>query len=400
MNELSLFTGVGGGVLGTKSLGWNSVGYVEFNNYCQQVIAQRIKDGCLDEAPIFGDINEFVESGAAKKYQGFVDVVTAGFPCQPFSHAGKQQGKADKRNMWPATIQCIRDVRPRYAFLENVPGLLNSGYFGEILSSLAQAGFDARWVVLGADDVGAPHRRKRLWILAYPQSKHRDVGNDHPGIGVEGEQVPESGNSGGENDVADTRYPEPQGWNQAAEGQQPGARGPAWRESAPCSDVADSDNIGFGRWPSQARWEKRESVKGHSGGDVADTNSEPRPEGQPLRASGELSTESEGLRGRQDQGQTGEVVRGCGEDVADTPAIGLSGALEREGSANQRWGKLAQVSIERGGSVSNTGQWPTEPNLGRVAHGVASRVDRLKAIGNGQVPRVAATAWRILSGSL
>ena len=80
----------------------------------------------------------------AKKYQGFVDVVTAGFPCQPFSVAGNKKGQDDERNKWPQTLQCIRDVRPRYAFLENVPGLLNSGYFGEILSSLAQAGFDAK----------------------------------------------------------------------------------------------------------------------------------------------------------------------------------------------------------------------------------------------------------------
>ena len=166
MRELSLFTGAGGGLLGTKLLGWHTVGYVEFDDYCQKVLAQRIQDGFLDEAPIFGDIDHFIESGASKKYAGFVDVVTAGFPCQPFSVAGKQRGQDDERNKWPQTIQCIRDVRPRYALLENVPGLLNSGYFGEILTSLAEAGFDARWCVLGADDVGAPHRRKRLWILA------------------------------------------------------------------------------------------------------------------------------------------------------------------------------------------------------------------------------------------
>jgi len=178
MNELSLFSGAGGGLLGTKLLGWRSVGYVENNTYCQQIIAQRIEDGFLDEAPIFGDIDDFIESGAAKKYKGYVDVVTAGFPCQPFSVAGKKKGQDDERNKWPQTIQCIRDVGCRYALLENVPGLLNSGYFGEILSSLAEAGFDARWTVLGADDVGAPHRRKRLWILA-----------DSKSIGMEGSRT-------------------------------------------------------------------------------------------------------------------------------------------------------------------------------------------------------------------
>ena len=250
MNELSLFSGAGGGLLGTKLLGWRSVGYVENNTYCQKILAQRIEDGFLDQAPIFGDIDEFIESGASKKYKGYVDVLTAGFPCQPFSVAGKKKGQDDERNKWPQTIQCIRDVGCRIALLENVPGLLNSGYFPEILRSLAEAGFDARWTVLGADDVGAPHRRKRLWILA------------------------------------------------------------------------DSENIRF------------------------------------------------------------------------------SGSLQRQDSTDQGWGELAQVSIERGSSVNYSGQWPAEPQpICRVAHGVANRVDRLKALGNGQVPRVAATAWRILNDS-
>ena len=177
MNHLSLFTGAGGGDLAHQHLlNFKTIGYVEIDAYCQKIIAQRIKDGFLDEAPIFGDIDDFIESGAAKKYKGYVDVVTAGFPCQPFSVAGKQKikkGQDDERNKWPQTIQCIRDVGCRIALLENVPGLLNSGYFPEILRSLAEAGFDARWTVLGADDVGAPHRRDRLWILA--KSQHPDT---------------------------------------------------------------------------------------------------------------------------------------------------------------------------------------------------------------------------------
>lgn len=170
MNELSLFSGAGGGLLATKHLlGWNTIGYVEIDDYCQKVLIQRIKDGYLDPAPIFGDIKQFISEGYAEGYRGVVDVITAGFPCQPFSVAGKQAGADDPRNMWPATIEAIRIVRPRYCFLENVPGLLaaSHGYFGTILQGLAEAGYHARWTVLGADDVGAPHRRKRLWVLAY-----------------------------------------------------------------------------------------------------------------------------------------------------------------------------------------------------------------------------------------
>ncbi len=280
MRHLSLFTGVGGGDLAHQHLlGWTTVGYVEFDKFCQQVLAQRIKDGFLHKAPIFGDIDHFIESGAAKKYKGYIDVLTAGFPCQPFSVAGKGRGEEDPRNKWPQTIQCLRDIRPRYALLENVPGLLNSGYFPEILGSLAEAGFDARWIVLGADDVGAPHRRKRLWILA-----DSDSDDGRPGSGTLS-----------------------QGWGSRVEHR--------------CGSAGQS-----GR---------------RSGEDVADTNSE----------------------------------RGClretnGQDAKDV------------GQSPRR---------------SEYGSWPTEPRLGRVANGVANRVDRLKAIGNGQVSRVVATAWRILN---
>ena len=149
-----------------------TIGYVEWEPYCQQVLAQRIKDGFLDEAPIFGDIDHFIESGAAKKYRGYCEVLTGGFPCQGHSIAGKRLGEKDPRNKWPETLAVIRDVRPRYAFLENVPGLLsvNGGaMFAQILADLAEIGFDAKWTCLGADHCGAPHRRKRLWILAYPK---------------------------------------------------------------------------------------------------------------------------------------------------------------------------------------------------------------------------------------
>jgi len=324
VHELSLFTGAGGGVLGTKLIGWRTVGYVEWEPYCQQVIGQRIQDGFLDEAPIFGDIDHFIESGAAKKYAGFVDVVTAGFPCQPFSVAGKKKGQDDERNKWPQTIQCIRDVRPRYALLENVPGLLNSGYFSEILTSLAEAGFDARWCVLGADDVGAPHRRKRLWILAYPK--------------------------GGKDDERKFRH-----MDEEASGRQ-SLDTPAKFGS---SDVADSRCVGWGEGADEQR------VFG---------------KGQP--------SSPPGGRGE------GQFIRRSGEDVADSEDIGCERTLKPSDSEIKGWDTHAAPTTRSG---SSGGYWSTEPNVGRVANGVASRVDRLKAIGNGQVPAVAATAWTILS---
>lgn len=172
MNVLHLFAGAGGGCLADRLLENRSVGYVEFNPQCQEVLRARINDGLLDSAPVFGDVRSFVRDGHAREYRGIADVVAGGFPCQPFSVAGARRAADDVRNMWPATVDVLRIVQPRFAFLENVPGLLSAKgpegrkYFGTILRDLSEVGFVGRWGVVGGDDAGAPHRRKRLWIAA------------------------------------------------------------------------------------------------------------------------------------------------------------------------------------------------------------------------------------------
>lgn len=177
MNELSLFTGSGGGLLGSLLLGWRTIGYVEFNEYCQRVIRQRIIDGILHNAPIFGDIRAFLDSGCAELYRGVTDIVTGGFPCQPFSVAGSQLAAADDRNMWPETIAVISIVRPKLVFLENVPGLLSSGCGHTVIKDLQQHGYQVLPPLrLGAAHVGAPHQRNRVWICAYTESC-REVAN-------------------------------------------------------------------------------------------------------------------------------------------------------------------------------------------------------------------------------
>jgi DNA (cytosine-5)-methyltransferase 1 len=271
MRELSLFSGAGGGLLGSLLLGWQPIGYVEFNDYCQRVIAQRIKDGILPNAPIFGDIRTFISEGYAAAYTGLVDVISSGFPCQPFSVAGKRAGADDPRNMWPATIATVRAVRPRYCFFENVPGLLARGYFERILCDLTESGYSVRWRCLSAAEVGASHRRNRLWIVAHAA-------------------------------------------NQGLEGQ-------------------------------------RERLPGQSDRELAGMDSLPMLRRVPLHNSPDARA---------------RLPMSTNRGVGHRPLRGFRG-------------------------------WETEPDVGRVAHGVDSRVDRLKAIGNGQVPAVAATAWRLLT---
>ena len=146
-------------------LGAETEAYVEIDKFCQKVLRARIKDGYLDKAEIFDDIRKF-------KWEK-TDMVVGGFPCQPFSVAGERKGESDDRNMWPDTLRVIRMARPEYVFLENVPGLLSGDdggrqpYVYTVLRQLAEEGFDAEWEIVGADDAGASHRRKRWFCFAY-----------------------------------------------------------------------------------------------------------------------------------------------------------------------------------------------------------------------------------------
>ena len=177
MNELSLFSGACGGVLGTKYfLGWKTIGYVEINDFCQRLIAQRIKDGLLDNAPIFTDIRAFVDSGCAELYRGVVDVVSAGVPCQPASLCGKRMGGNDDRWLWPETIRALDIVRPRRGLLlENPPGILSvrdsSGrpLLGRILRELAKVGLHPQWDGIPSSALGGYDERDRIWFVADDQ---------------------------------------------------------------------------------------------------------------------------------------------------------------------------------------------------------------------------------------
>jgi DNA (cytosine-5)-methyltransferase 1 len=170
VRELSLFTGAGGGLLGTHHLlGWTTVGYVEINDYCQRVIAQRIRDGLLTDAPIFGDIRAFISEGYAASYKGLVDVVSAGWPCQPTSRQGQGRGINDERWLWPEVAEVLCIVKPGWFLGENVRGILSANFgreFGVVLRDLARIGFDARWGCLSSAAVGHCHIRDRVWIVA------------------------------------------------------------------------------------------------------------------------------------------------------------------------------------------------------------------------------------------
>jgi len=165
MNELALFAGAGGGVLGGILCGFKTICYVEWEEYCIEIIKARIKDGIYEDAPIWNDVQTF----DGKPWSGSVDIVTGGFPCQPFSQAGKRLGEDDPKNMWPSTVRIIKEVAPEWCLLENVASLLGP-YFGQVITDLSEIGYDIWWGCLSASSVGAKQIRERLWIVAHRNS--------------------------------------------------------------------------------------------------------------------------------------------------------------------------------------------------------------------------------------
>ena len=280
MNELALFAGAGGGILGGKLLGWRTVCAVEWGEYPASVLCARQNEGLLPPFPIWDDVQTF----DGRPWRGIVDVVSGGFPCQDISMAGKGAGIAGERSgMWSHMARIIGEVRPRFAFVENSPALLTRG-LGTVLGDLAALGYDCRWTVLGAADIGANHQRDRFWLVA---------------------------NAAGE------QY-----------------------EGAPHAQ----------QWPSGAQL-------------LADAD---------------------------DAGQRAGARRRGGWDVAH--AGGERGRAQVNGGQAH-----GQEAIGPASRIGRPSWWQSEPDVGRVADGVAARVDRLKAIGNGQVPLCAASAWRLLT---
>lgn len=275
MNELALFAGAGGGILGGRLLDWHTVAAVEIERYPRECLLQRQRDGIFPKFPIWDDVTTF----DGKPWRGLVDVVSGGFPCQDISAAGKGAGIDGARSgLWSEMFRIICEVRPRFAFMENSPMLTSRGLH-RVLGDLAEAGYHAAWLVLGAGDIGAPHQRDRIWILGVPEHADGDIQSAVGAVSARKQKA------------------EPDGV---------------------CHTLPDTDGIGLQTLQPIGSMREKQDVKMESG--------------QPAR----------------------------------------SGA---DGRANV---------------------WAAESGLGRMVDGVAHRVDRLKAIGNGQVPLVAAIAFETL----
>ena len=277
MNELALFAGAGGGILGGKLLGWRTVCAVEWEPYPASVLCARQNDGLLPPFPIWDDVQTF----DGKPWRGIVDVISGGFPCQDISAAGKGAGiDGERSGMWKHMARVVGEVRPRFVYVENSPMLVTRG-LERVLGDLTALGYDAKWTVMGAADVGANHQRDRIWIVA--------------------------------TNVANTK------------------------------SSRNKRNAREFSTPNEQQTQKRSEKWIWQFDNASESN-----------ASYSNSTQCQGM---------------CKSERIQQ---------EYAYASDSRW-------------------WKTEPNVGRMVDGMAAGMDRLKAIGNGQVPLCAAEAWRVLT---
>lgn len=168
---MGLFEGIGGFSLAARWMGWETLAWCEWNEFGQKVLRHH-----FPEAEGFGDITKTDFT----KYANRIDIITGGFPCQPYSTAGKRKGKEDERHLWPEMLRAIREVQPRYVVGENVRGLTNWNgglVFDEVQADLEAEGYEVLPFLLPACAVNAPHRRDRIWFVAFKDTRSNGCSN-------------------------------------------------------------------------------------------------------------------------------------------------------------------------------------------------------------------------------
>ena len=199
LNTFRLFAGAGGGLLADLLLGHIPIGACEIEPYPRNVLLARQRDGILPNFPIWDDVCSL----DGTPWRGSVDVLCGGFPCQDISAAGKGAGISGERSgLWKEYARLIGEMRPKFVFAENSP-LLRTRGLGVVLEDLAALGYNARWGVLGARDVGAPHKRDRMWVLVYSKELQCNGGEDYARELSQSEAVSESGDDSWKENLSD-----------------------------------------------------------------------------------------------------------------------------------------------------------------------------------------------------
>lgn len=418
MNGLALFSGAGGLELGLRlALGhsYRCVCYVEREAYAAATLVARMEDAALDQAPVWDDVTTF----DGRPWRGSVGLVSGGFPCQDISQAGRKEGiqKGNRSGLWFEFARIISEVGPRLVFVENVSALALRG-LDVVLGTLADLGFDAEWTTLSAAEMGAPHRRERLFILAHaPDGRRREL---RQSPGQRRGQL-----NGSAQDLAYADHGPRSAQPRLEQGQRPG------RVGGHGEAVADSPRISGGKRPGRERIleddsgvadAERSERRAHAvgGGDPPEglyeereatgrtgerckslAHTEMRNGGGQFKARGERSGRAGSAGGGADLGDAVQPrSQGSGSPEQEGETVFGAPSLFPPGPGDfHEWGRV--VADGSGDFLAPS----IKPGLRLLADGVAlvvdqSRADQLRLCGNGVVPLVAAAAFRILARRL
>ena len=308
--HLDLFSGIGGFSLGLEATGeFETVAFCDYEPFCQKVLRKH-----WEEVPIYGDIKELTYEKLRADGIDKIDIITGGYPCQPFSVAGNKKGEQDPRHLWPEYFRLVKECRPTWVIGENVGGHIKLG-LDTVLKDLESEGYSTRTFSISAASIGANHKRERVWIVAH-STTHRSFNESKRNFGSLGEESKEKER---------------------------------------------------GRDQSTIRTETCDSEMANSSSERLERH----------RREYELREDSE----------EGKVSRSS-EDVANSERIGQQGSRKPIGSGNTETDSNGKTSGFNHGSEGEEGWWDVEPNVGRVAHGISNRVDRLKSLGNSLIPQI------------
>jgi len=380
---LDLFSGLGGFSLGLERTGnFETVAFCEIDKYCTLLLQKHWKG-----TKIYNDVKEITKERLKADEVQLPNIITGGFPCQPFSVAGKQKGTSDDRHLWPEMFRIIKEFTPRWVVGENVKGITNiqdGMVFETVCTDLEGEGYEVRTFNIPAAGVGAPHRRERIWIIA--NRKESMVNPDDVRLeqhNTAEEEAPRRRTSTtfeptGSADMENTR-----------------------RTLRPGTELREKNEDETGK--EDANQHQRSGSPSES--DVADTQGERTRENdeglrsRTSRISGRQKTTVANTDEGRSHGQKHKIQTGrnipisSSEDVANTEgSLGndFQTIARTSGSTTQ------EVSGDRSSVRGESAWWNFEPDVGRVAHGVPGRVYRLKALGNSIVPQIAQEIGRAI----
>ena len=329
LRHVDLCSGIGGFSLGFEWAGLSKpILFCDTEKWCREILAKNFPN-----VPIATDVKELAND--PERLVPDCDILTAGYPCQPFSVAGKQKGTEDDRHIWPYILRIVAQKRPTWCVFENVHGHIAMG-LDQVLADLESEGYSTRTFVVPACGVNAPHRRDRLWIIAHSELAYS--------VSIRRGRRNSTGCETGEQQVQS----EEQG--RGSVGRETKGRGESYGE-----DVGNAQ------------------YDGSSTAKVGGVN------------------EEDARGSSQGQSQTEQSPRASGRENDVNVAYSVSTRLQRGAQSGNACGSRAQRNEQssRRSKLTDGQNWIVEPNVGRVAHGVSRRVDRLKGLGNAIVPQIA-----------